>query len=97
MLPAFAREQQAIQRHRRAVRLADGLLLALRVNAQGRDLVAWLADAGCRDNRDALVTWVVKQLKDAAPDPGAAELFTLMERLTRHLNRVAEGANYAQA
>lgn len=89
-LPAFQREQEAIRAHRRAVRLAEGLLLALQLKPNDRELVVWLAGADRRDNHDALVAWVIQQLQDPSLDPGAPELSILMERLTRHLNEITD-------
>jgi len=97
MLSAFRSEQQKIEQHRRAIRLADGLLLALRLNPHSHELIAWVADTRCRDNRDALTVWVVGQLNDFPLDTGASELLTLMERLTCSLNRIADGVNHARA
>lgn len=72
------------ERRRQARLLAEGLVLSLRIQPEGRGLVAWLSDpndhAVTDNNLDAITRWVLKQLDLAGADQ-EPRIATLMASL----------------
>ena len=89
---AVMAQQRVAARARLARRITPILLQWLHIPPDESTLVAWLADLGCRCNRDAVQSWIVDQLDDPDLDSRNEDvLVTLASRLQRRLVDV-EGA-----
>lgn len=85
----LARELEGIQFRKRASRLCPLLLTQIRALPEGIDLVCFISDSQKRNNRQALVDWIVRQLSDPAFQDDAEhqpEADLLSERLTRAIS-----------
>lgn len=73
-----------ITRQRLARRLTTSLLWTLRIDPHATTLVPWLGAGRCRDNRDAVYHWVLRQCADPV---GNDQEGRALEALTRCLRR----------
>lgn len=86
-LESLARERAL---HHRAIRHADGLIYACGIQPTGRELICWLGHAGIRNNRDAIIFWVLNQISDPNWNPDDLEIGVLLNRLKDRIREITD-------
>lgn len=93
VLALLTDQQQVAKRACLARRLAPVLMQMLDIPPQECTVAAWLTDAGCGCNAEAVCAWTQRQLEDATAN-GACNpeelLITLASRLQRRLLAISD-------